>query len=89
MVVLNVVVCVHVLAELPLTGLHFLVPGFFFGREVSTISDDILKAREHLVPVQFYIGTIGLLQLNAFTGAVNPANSRYCMGAAADTVLVL
>ena len=37
MVVFNIVVCVHVLAELPLTGLHFLVLGFFFGGEVSAV----------------------------------------------------
>lgn len=41
---LNIVVGIHVLAELPLTALDFLISGFFFGREVSAISDDIFKA---------------------------------------------
>ena len=88
-VVLDVVVGVKVTSELSLPCLHFFIPGFLFWRKISVVSDDILKAGEHLVPVQFYIGTIWLLQLNTFTGAVNPASSRYCMGATADTVLVL
>ena len=58
---LDVVVCVHVLAELPLTGLHFLILGLFFGSEVSAVSDDILKPCESLMPVQLHIGTFGFL----------------------------
>ena len=61
MVVLDVVVCVHVLAELPFTGLHFIVLGLFFGGEVSAVSDDVLKPCENLMPVQLHVGTIGLL----------------------------
>ena len=61
MVVLDVVICVHVLAELPFTGLHFIVLGLFFGCEVSAVSDDVLKPCENLMPVQLHVGTIGLL----------------------------
>ena len=86
---LDVVVCVHQLAELSLTGLHFLVLGFLFGSEVSVISDKAFKACENLVPVQLHIGTIGLLQADTLTGAVNPTSSRYGVRAAADTVFSL
>ena len=89
MVVLNIVVCVHLLAELPLTGLHFLILGFFFGREVSAVSDNAFKLCGDLAPIQFHIGTIGLLHTDTFTGAFNPALSRHRMRAAANTVLVL
>ena len=84
----NIVVCVHVLAELPLTSLHFLVFGFFFGCEVSAVSDNAFKPCGDLVPVQLHIGTIGLLQADTPTGAFNPALSRHRMRAAALTVLV-
>ena len=88
MVMFYIVVCVHVFAELPFTGLHFLVPGFFFGSKVSVVSDDILKPCKNLAPVQFHIGTIGFLQSDAFTAALNPAPSRYGMGAAALSILI-
>ena len=77
------------LAELSLTGLHFIILGLFFGREVSAVSDDVFKPCKGLIPVQLHIGTVGLLQADSLTGAVNPASSRYGVGAAADTVLVL
>ena len=86
---LDVVVCVHVLAELPFTGLHFLILGLFFGCEVSSVSDDVLKPCENLMPVQLHVGTFGFLQSDAFAVAVSPSSPRYCVRAAADTVLIL
>ena len=58
---LDVVICVHVLTELPFTGLHFLILGFFVGSEVSAVSDDVFKPCGNLVPVQLHVSTIGLL----------------------------
>ena len=86
---LDVVVCVHVLAELPFTGLHFLVLGLFFGGEVSAVSDDVLKPCENLMPVQLHISTFGFLYSDTLTGAVNPSLSRYCMRASTRAILVL
>ena len=87
--VLDVIVSIHQLAELSLTGLHFLILGFLFGGEISAVSDKVFKACENLVPVQLHIGTIGLLQADALAGAVNPSTTGYRVRAAADTVLVL
>ena len=86
---LDVVIGVHVFAEPPFTGLHFIVLGFFFGGEVSAVSDDVLKPCENLMPVQLHVGTFGFLQFDTLTGAVDPALSRYRMRASTRTVLVL
>ena len=89
MVMLDVVIGVHVLAELPLTGLHFLISGFFFRSKISAVPNDVFKAGEHLVPVQLYISTAGLLQTDTLAAAVSPALSRYSMRMTAYSVLVL
>ena len=60
-VVLQIIVSVVASAELSLTGLHFLILGFFFRSEISAVSDDIVESGSDLVPVQLHIGTIGLL----------------------------
>ena len=85
----DVVIGVHVFAELPLTGLHFLISGFFFGSKISAVPNDVFKAGEHLVPVQLYISTAGLLQTDTLAAAVNPALSRYSMRTTACAVLIL
>ena len=51
MVVLNVVITVIKLTEFPFRSLHFIVLGFFFGGEVSAVSDEAFKTGENLVPV--------------------------------------
>ena len=89
MVVLNLIVDVHFLAELSLTGLHFIVLDLFFRREVSSISDDIVKSGSDLVPVQLHIDAIGLLQFHTFAAAVSPSTPRYSVRASALSVLVL
>ena len=60
MVVLNIVVCVHVPTELQFTGLYFLISGFFFGGEISVVSDNAVEPLCDFIPVQFHIGTIWL-----------------------------
>ena len=85
----DLVVGVHVFAELPFTGLHFIVLGLFFGCEVSAVSDDVLKPCENLMPIQLHVGTFGFLYSDTLTGAVNPSLSRYCMRASTRAVLVL
>jgi len=59
--VLDVIVSIHQLAELSLTGLEFIIPCLFFGREVSAVTDDVFKPCKYLIPVQLHIGTVGLL----------------------------
>ena len=87
-IVLDIVVGVQLLSELPFPCLHFVVPSLLFGSEISAGSDDVIKPRRNLIPVEFYGSAERLLQLHALAAVIFRTAAGYCMGTATGSVLV-
>ena len=88
-IVLDIVVGVQLLSELPFPRLHFIVPSLLFGGEVSAGSDDVVKPCRNLIPVEFYGSAERLLQLHALTAVIFRTAAGYCMRTATGSVLIL